>query len=53
MDVMGAYEAELVERGREAVISSGQNSLMIHDWDRLMDAQIFKQGIAGGTKREG
>lgn len=53
VDVMEAYEAELVERGREAVISSGQNSLMIHDWDRLMDAQIFKQGIVGGTKREG
>ena len=52
-DVMAAYEAELVERGNEAVISSGQNSMMIHDWDQLMNAPIFKQGIASGNQGRG
>ena len=52
-DAMRAYEDELVERGHEAVVSSGQNSLMVHDWDRLMEAQIFKQGIVGGAKTGG
>lgn len=52
-DAMKAYEDELVERGHEAVVASGQNSLMVHDWDRLMEAQIFKQGIVAGAKTGG
>ena len=44
-DVMKAYEAELVERGREAVLLSTQNSLMITDWEQLMDSPIFKHGL--------
>lgn len=44
-DVMAAYESEVVERGREAVISSGRNSMMVHDWEQLKDSPIFKQGM--------
>lgn len=44
---MAAYETELVERGREAVISSGQNSMMVLDWEQLKNSPIFKQGIIG------
>lgn len=50
---MRAYEDELVGRGHEAVVSSGQNSLMVHDWDRLMEAQIFRQGIVGAGRKDG
>lgn len=49
---MKAYEEEVVERGREAVISSGQNSLMLMDWEQLMKAEIFKRGVAGHAKKE-
>ncbi len=31
VDAMRIYEDEVVERGHEAVVASGQNSLMIHD----------------------
>ena len=44
-EVIAAYERELVDRGREAVISSGQNSLMVHDWEKLSQSPIFKSGI--------
>lgn len=40
-DVLEVYEKELQERGKEAVISSGENSLMVHDWERLKQSPIF------------
>ena len=49
---MAAYEDELVERGREAVISSGQNSLMLLDWEQLRNSEMFKRGIEGHAKGE-
>lgn len=44
-DVMAAYETELVERGREAVLSSGRNSMMVLDWEQLKNSPMFKQGL--------
>lgn len=44
-DAIKAYEAEVVERGREAVLLSTQNSLMITNWEQLMNAPIFKHGL--------
>lgn len=44
-DAIAAYETELVERGREAVVSSGQNSIMCHDWEQLQNSPLFKQGL--------
>ena len=46
-DVMAACQAEVVERGREAVISSGRNSMMIVDWEQLKHSPIFTQGVVG------
>ena len=46
-DAVAAYETELVERGREAVVSSGQNSMMVLDWAQLKNSPMFKQGPAG------
>lgn len=43
-DTLSEYEKEVVERGREAVESSGRNSLMVHDWETLMGAPMFKIG---------
>ena len=44
-EVLTMYEKEMQERGREAVISSGENSLMIHDWKRLKLSPIFTMGL--------
>ncbi|KAF6233219.1 hypothetical protein HO173_008508 [Letharia columbiana] len=46
-DVMAACQTEVVERGREAVISSGRNSMMILDWEQLKQSPIFTQGVVG------
>lgn len=45
-DVVAAYEAEVVERGNEAVLSSGGNSVMLHDWEQLMNSPLFQHGAA-------
>ncbi len=47
-DALSAYEAEVVERGREAVFSSGENSIMVHDWGQLMESLLFRHGAARG-----
>ncbi len=40
-----AYDQEVVERGHDAVISSGQNSMMLVDWNQLRESPMFKYGI--------
>lgn len=40
-----SYDMEVVERGHDAVISSGQNSLMLVDWARLRESPMFKYGV--------
>ncbi|KAL8990068.1 MAG: hypothetical protein Q9169_008213, partial [Polycauliona sp. 2 TL-2023] len=44
-ELLSTYEKEVQERGREAVISSGENSLMVHDWERLKQSPIFTMGM--------
>ncbi|KAL8788898.1 MAG: hypothetical protein Q9213_001421 [Squamulea squamosa] len=44
-DVLVNYEKEMQERGRAAVISSGENSLMVHDWDKLKQSPMFTMGL--------
>ena len=44
------YEKELVVRGHEAVISSGQNSMMCTDWSQLKESLIFKAGVKQDKK---
>ncbi|ERF73234.1 hypothetical protein EPUS_03075 [Endocarpon pusillum Z07020] len=39
------YDEEVQQRGREAVESSLENSLMLHDWDRIMQAAILTRGM--------
>lgn len=40
-DVLPSYEAEVVKRGSETVFSSGQNSVMLHDWEQLLNSPLF------------
>lgn len=52
-DVMAAYETELVERGREAVVSSsGRNSMTVLDWEKLKDSPMFRHGFVGRATGE-
>ncbi|KAL8954103.1 MAG: hypothetical protein Q9222_000082 [Ikaeria aurantiellina] len=44
-EVISVYEKEVQERGRAAVISSGENSIMIHEWEQLKRSPIFTMGM--------
>lgn len=39
------YEREIIHRGRDAVISSNENSLATHDWSTLLQSPLFKSGL--------
>ncbi|KAK2761710.1 hypothetical protein FQN54_001538 [Arachnomyces sp. PD_36] len=39
------YEKEVWVRGREAVLSSNENSLSIHNWEELQNSPLFKAGL--------
>lgn len=49
-EVIAAYEAEMIERGRDAVILSGQNSMMVHDWEQLKKSPLFTAGLVQDKK---
>ena len=38
------YEKEVWERGKAAVESSAQNTLMVHDWAKMADSPLLKYG---------
>lgn len=50
-EAMDIYEKEMQERGRAAVISSGENSLMVHDWEQLQNSPFFKIGLKALEKK--
>jgi 2-polyprenyl-6-methoxyphenol hydroxylase-like FAD-dependent oxidoreductase len=43
---ISAYEKELWERGNEAVLSSNENTLSLHDWAKLQQSPLFKAGLS-------
>ena len=45
------YEEEMQERGGAEVVSSGQNSLMVHDWERLKQSPMFTMGLRAPEKK--
>ena len=49
-EVISAYEAELVERGNLAVVSSTKNSIMLHDWAHLTQSPLMTAGVASDQK---
>lgn len=46
------YEREMWQRGREAVLSSKENTLAIHNWDTLLQSPLFRSGLNKESKRE-
>ena len=49
-EALSRYESEVVKRGHQAVLESGENSLKSHDWQQMRQAQIFKMGVKGGKE---
>ena len=39
------YEDEMLPRAREAVISSNDNSMSVHDWSKLLQSPLFTTGL--------
>lgn len=39
------YEEKMWERGYDAVTSSLENSIMVHDWGMLMQSPIMREGV--------
>lgn len=40
------YEEALVPRGKEAVLASYKNSLLVHDWKTAQQSPLFTKGLA-------
>lgn len=40
------YEKEMWERGHEAVVSSLENALAVHQWELAKESPVFKEGVA-------
>jgi 2-polyprenyl-6-methoxyphenol hydroxylase-like FAD-dependent oxidoreductase len=40
-----AYEQEMWRRGKEAVMSSNENSLSTHNWSTLLNSPLFTVGL--------
>lgn len=47
-----AYEREMWQRGKEAVVGSRENTLAIHDWDKLLRSPLFQSGLKRDGERE-
>lgn len=43
---ISAYDAEVQPRGRKAVLSSLENSLMLHDWAMITQSATFTRGMS-------
>ncbi|KAL8913132.1 MAG: hypothetical protein Q9171_002026 [Xanthocarpia ochracea] len=44
-DVLDGYKNEVQKRGGKAVVSSGENPQMVHEWERLKQSSIFTIGM--------
>ena len=43
-DAISAYNAEMIKRAGEEVVMSKENTEMLHDWTRMMNAPIMQKG---------
>jgi 2-polyprenyl-6-methoxyphenol hydroxylase-like FAD-dependent oxidoreductase len=43
-DEIDSYDAEVVKRGADEVKTSVQSAILTHDYAKLMDAPVMKQG---------
>jgi len=44
-DAISAYDAELVKRGANEVISSRESAYMMLDWSKIMDSPIMTRAL--------
>lgn len=44
-DAVTAYEEEMIPRGREEVKCSLENGRMLHDWEKVKESPVFKDGF--------
>lgn len=44
-DIVGAYEKEMIPRGREEVSCSVENGLLLHDWRKIQESPVFRRGF--------
>jgi hypothetical protein len=44
-DAVTSYEAEMIPRGREEVECSMKNAEMLHDWEKVKQSPVFKDGF--------
>jgi 2-polyprenyl-6-methoxyphenol hydroxylase-like FAD-dependent oxidoreductase len=42
---LAAYEQEVWQRGKEAVVSSYHNTISLHNWEMLLNSPLFTAGI--------
>jgi 2-polyprenyl-6-methoxyphenol hydroxylase-like FAD-dependent oxidoreductase len=42
---LAAYEQEVWQRGKEAVVSSFHNTVSIHNWEMLLNSPLFTAGV--------
>ncbi|OAK96925.1 FAD/NAD(P)-binding domain-containing protein [Phaeosphaeriaceae sp. SRC1lsM3a] len=50
-DTVDAYDAEVLERGKAEMEVSLKQTLLIHDWETLMESPMVKMGMRQGAKK--
>ena len=44
-EAVAAYENEVVRRGWKAVEESAMNLLMVHEWEKMRESMLFRNGM--------
>lgn len=44
-EVVTAYEREMIPRGQEEVKCSIENGYMLHDWEKVQESPVFRNGF--------
>lgn len=44
-EVISAYECEMIPRGQEEVKCSIENGYMLHDWEKVQESPVFRNGF--------
>ncbi len=52
-EAISAYDAEIVPRGAEEVKCSVENGFMLHDWEKIQQSPVFRNGFRPMTGHDG
>lgn len=50
---ISSYDEEVVPRGRDEVKCSMENGLMLHDWQKIKESPVFRNGFKPMTGHDG